>query len=62
MKQIALLTVTLEASSVFALAVALGSGKGGSWALPAFLAVAATIAIVGLVLLARAQRAQIREH
>jgi len=61
-RRTALMTVSLEAASVFVFGTVLAAGNGGNWAFPTFLAVIALIAIVGFALMVRAQRAQSRDR
>jgi hypothetical protein len=52
----------LAAGAILGLSVVLGSGKGGTWALPAFLAFEAIVLTIGLVFGIRAHRAQSRDR
>lgn len=54
MRGIALVMNGLGAGAVLELSVVLGSGKGGTWAFPTFLAFEAIVLTAGLVLLIRA--------
>jgi len=61
MRRIALVMNGLGAGAVLELSVVFGSGKGGTWALPAFLAFEAIVLTIGLVFGIRAQRADGRD-
>jgi uncharacterized membrane protein len=50
------------APCAFLLAVVLRSGHAAGWALPAFLAVIAVVATIGLASMVRVQRGRARGH
>jgi|GEM_PF-4354279 len=61
-KRIAPVLVAFAAAAVFAFSVVLNSGKGGTWALPAFVMFSAVLVLVGLALLVRTLRAHKRSR
>jgi hypothetical protein len=61
MKRTAGVMNALGAAAILELSVVLGSGRGGNWALPAFIAFEATVLTLGLVFGLRAQRTPSRD-
>jgi hypothetical protein len=56
LKRLSQLFFMLAALSILPFSVVLHAGKGGNWALPAFVSIVAALATVALVLGIRAQR------